>query len=87
MLYKLPDGTEVEYRVLTLKDAVAVVNDTSDDPAMFREAIRRAVTKPNHTLERLARLPDAAEQIEFLAMEILLAALRAQASATRETSP
>jgi hypothetical protein len=76
MLYKLPDGTEVEYRVLTLKDAVAVVNDTSDDPTMFREAIRRAVTKPNNTLERLARLPDAAEQMEFLAMEILLAALR-----------
>jgi hypothetical protein len=87
MLYTLPDGTKVEYRILTVKDAVAVVNDTSDDPAMFREAIRRAVTKPNYTLERLARLLDAAEQMEFLAMEILLAALRAQASVARETSP
>jgi len=87
MLYTLPDGTKVEYRILTVKDAVAVVNDTSDDSTMFREAIRRAVTKPNHTLERIARLPDAAEQMEFLATEILLAALLAQANAAPETSP
>jgi hypothetical protein len=78
MKSSLSDGTNVEYRVLTVVDAMAVVNDTSDDPSMFREVIRLAVTRPKDTLERLARLPDCAEQTEFLASEILLAALRAQ---------
>ena len=87
MLYTLPDGTKVEYRILTVKDAVAVVNDTPDDPTMFREAIRRAVIKPKNTLENLARLPDATQQMEFLAIEILLAALRTQASAACKNSP
>jgi hypothetical protein len=35
---------------------MAAVNGTSDDPSMFREVVRLAVTKPEDILERLSNL-------------------------------
>jgi hypothetical protein len=75
--YTLSDGTEVDYRVLTPADAAAAANATRDDVTMYVEVIRIAVLKPKNVLEHLASLPDQAEQIAQLGMQIILASLRA----------
>jgi len=77
VIHILSDGTEVDYRVLTPADAAAAANATRDDVTMYVEVIRIAVLKPKNVLEHLARLPDRAEQIAQLGMQIILASLRA----------
>jgi hypothetical protein len=76
--YTLSDGTVVEYRPLMRADAAAAASATRDDVTMYVEVIRIAVLKPENILEHLARLPDQAEQIAQLGMEIILATLRAR---------
>jgi hypothetical protein len=78
MTYALSDGTVVEYRALTPGDAAAAVNATRDDVTMYVEVIRIAVLKPKNLLEHIGRLPDQAEQIAQLGMEIIIASLRAR---------
>jgi len=80
--YTLSDGTQVDYRVLTPADAAAAANATRDDVTMYVEVIRIAVLKPKNVLEHLARLPDQAEQIAQLGMQIILASLRAHVRST-----
>jgi hypothetical protein len=79
--YTLSDGTEVEYRPLTRADAAAAANATRDDVTMYVEVIRIAVMRPRDVLEHLAGLPDAAEQIARLGMEIILSTLRVRSTA------
>jgi hypothetical protein len=58
MIFKLSDGTEVEYHVPTPADAAAAVTATSDDVTMFSSMIRLAVVNPNAILEHIGSLPD-----------------------------
>jgi hypothetical protein len=78
MTYALCDGTLVEYRPLTRAEAATAANATRDDVTLYAEVIRIAVKSPQDVLDRLARLPDRAEQIAQLGTEIILATLRAR---------
>ena len=84
MTFTLSDGTEVEYRVLGPADAAAAANAARDNYTMYVEVIRIAVLTPRDVLEHLARLPDQAEQIAQLGMEIILASLRARWTAVKK---
>jgi hypothetical protein len=84
MTFTLSDGTEVEYRALGPADAAAAANATRDNHTMYVEVIRIAVLTPENVLEHLAGLPDQAEQIAQLGMEIILASLRARWTAVKK---
>jgi hypothetical protein len=84
MTFTLSDGTEVEYRALGPADAAAAASATRDSHTMYVEVIRIAVLKPGNVLEHLAGLPDQAEQIAQLGMEIILASLRARWTAVKK---
>ena len=77
MTFRLSDGTEVEYRALTPMDAAAAMCMTSDDAGMFVDVIRLAVVNSSEVLERIAALPDQAEQTALLGTAILTATLSA----------
>ena len=81
MTHTLSDGTAVEYRPLTRADSAAAANATRDDVTMYVEVIRVAVMRPKNILEHLAGLPDEAEQIARLGMEIILSTLRVRSTA------
>jgi hypothetical protein len=78
VIFKLSDGTEVEYHVLTPADATVAVCLTSDDASMFVEIIRLAVANPDDVLQRIAGLPEPVAQTALLGTEIVAATLRAQ---------
>jgi hypothetical protein len=84
MTFILSDGTEVEYRALDPADAAAAANAARDNHTMYVEVIRIAVLTPRNVLEHLAGLPDQAEQIAQLGMEIILASLRARWTAVKK---
>jgi hypothetical protein len=84
MTFTLSDGTEVEYRALGPADAAAAANAARDNHTMYVEVIRIAVLTPRNVLEHLAGLPDQAEQIAQLGMEIILASLRARWTAVKK---
>jgi hypothetical protein len=79
MIFKLSDGTEVEYHNPTPADAAAAVCATSDDSAMFVSIIRLSVVNADGVLEHIRTLTDPVAQTTLLGTEIVLAALRAQA--------
>ena len=85
MIFKLSDGTEVEYQVPTPADGAAAVTATSDDVTMLSSMIRLAVVNPNAILEHIGSLPDTVVQTTLLGTEIVLAALRAQARLWRSS--
>jgi hypothetical protein len=78
VIFKLSDGTEVEYHVLTPADATVAVCLTSDDASMFVEIIRLAVANPDDVLQHIAGLPEPVAQTALLGTEIVAATLRAQ---------
>jgi hypothetical protein len=78
MIFKLSDGTEVEYHVLTPADATVAVCLTSDDVSMFVEIIRLAVANYDDVLQHIAGLPEPLAQTALLGTEIVAATLRAE---------
>jgi hypothetical protein len=84
MIFKLLDGTDVEYHVPTPADAAAAVT-ASDDVTMFSSMIRLAVVNPDTVLEHIGTLPNPVVQTTLLGTEIVLAALRAQAKIVDKT--
>ena len=58
-------------------DAAAAMCMTSDDAGMFVDVIRLAVVNSSEVLERIAALPDQAEQTALLGTAILTATLSA----------
>jgi hypothetical protein len=78
VIFKLSDGTEVEYHVLTPADATVAVCLTSDDASMFVEIIRLAVPNSDDVLQHIAGLPEPVTQTALLGTEIVAATLRAQ---------
>src|SRR6476620_8859407 len=85
MIFKLSDGTEVEYHVPTPADAAATVTATFDDVTMFSSMIRLAVLNPDAILAHIGTLPDPVVQTTLLGTEIVLAALQAQARLWRSS--
>jgi hypothetical protein len=78
MIFKLSDGTEVEYHVLTPADATVAVCLTSDDASMFVKIIRLAVANSDDVLQHIAGLPEPLAQTALLGTEIVVATLRTQ---------
>ena len=77
MVYTLPDGTTVEYRVLTTTAIAGAVVANTDDTKMFAAVIRLAVATPENVLERLAGSPDPVGQTALLGTDIILRSLNA----------
>jgi hypothetical protein len=79
MVFKLSDGTEVEYYPLTPADTAAVVSQLPENATMFTSVIRLAVVNADEVLSRIRALPNPLGETALLGTEIVLAALRAQA--------